>query len=400
MTPLKIAFVVQRYGREVMGGSELHCRLVAERLARHGYDCTVYTTTAKDYITWKNEYHAGESILDAVVVRRFKVRAPRDIQAFNALSDRIFGPGRDHTPEDELDWMKKQGPYSPGLIRAIEREAGGHDVWVFFTYLYYNTYWGLRAAASRADRTALVPTAHDEPPLGLEMMKDVFRRPRAFVFNTEPEKEMLARHFPFEGKYQDTVGVGVDIPERLDTAGFRRRYGIEGPYILYAGRIEAGKGCAELLEYFRRYCRRNSALSLVLIGKPLMRIPVDSRIRVLGFVSAEDKNAAMAGAEVTVHPSHLESLCMAALESLAVQTPILVQGLTEPLRRHCLDGQCGLYYENYPEFSRGLDLLLRDGRLRRVLGANGLEYVKNNYLWDKIIEKYARMFAALTAAPA
>ncbi len=398
MNPLKIAFVVQRYGREVMGGSELHCRLVAERLAQHGYDCTVYTTTAKDYITWKNEYPPGESILNAVAVKRYNVRAPRDIQAFNALSDRVFD-GRINAAQDELDWMEKQGPDSPDLIRAIEREAGTQDVWVFFTYLYYNTYWGLRAAEARQERTALVPTAHDEPPLKLEMMKDVFRRPRAFVFNTEPEKEMLGRYFPFEGKYQDTVGVGVDIPERADTAGFRRRYGIEGPFILYAGRIEAGKGCAELLEHFQRYGRRNSSLSLVLIGKRLMRVPADPRIRVLGFVSAEDKNAAMAAAEVTVHPSHLESLCMAALESLAVRTPILVQGATEPLRRHCLDGQCGLFYENFPEFSRCLDLLLRDARLRRALGANGLDYVKKNYVWDKIIEKYARMFAALTATP-
>lgn len=390
---MKIAFVVQRYGREVMGGSELHCRLVAERLAQHGYDCTVYTTTAKDYLTWANEYPRGESILNAVVVKRFNVKRPRDIRSFNASSDWIFS--HDHSTEDELEWMEKQGPYSPDLIAAIGREAGDHDLVIFFTYLYYNTYWGLRAAGRRR---VLVPTAHDEPPLKLGIMKDVFRLPQAFVFNTEPEKEMLGRYFSFEGKYQDTVGVGVDIPERLDTAGFRRRYGIAAPFILYAGRIEPGKGCRELLDHFLGYCRRNSTLNLVLIGKPLMRLPADPRIRVLGFVSAEDKNAAMAAAEVTVHPSHLESLCMAALESLAVRTPILVQGATEPLRRHCLDGQCGLSYENSDEFAASLDLLFRNSRLRRALGANGLEYVTNNYAWHKIIEKYAKMFTIVTSS--
>ena len=387
---MKIAFVVQRYGREVMGGSELHCRLVAEHLAGHGHDCTVYTTTAQDYVTWRNEYRAGQSVLNAVVINRYAVKRPRDIRSFNALSDWIFS--HDHSREDELAWMERQGPFSPDLIQAVGREAAGHDLVIFFTYLYYNTYWGLKAASGRR---VLVPTAHDEPALKLGIIREVFSLPQAFIFNTEPEKRMLGRYFSFEGKYQDTVGVGIDIPEGVDVAAFRRRYALYSPFILYAGRIEPGKGCAELIEYFLDTSRRNPELNLILIGQPLMPIPSHPRIRPLGFVSAEDKNAAMAAAEVTVHPSHLESLCMAALESLAVRTPILVQGETEPLRQHCLDGRSGLFYMNSREFGQALDLLLQDRRLRRAMGANGLEYVTRNYLWDIILEKYARMIAAV-----
>jgi len=89
----------------------------------------------------------------------------------------------------------------------------------------------------------------------------------------------------------------------------------------------------------------------------------------------------MALAEATIHPSHLESLCMAALESLAVKTPILVQGTTEPLRQHCLQGNAGLWYTNPAEFFMAVEWLLRDRRLREALGRSGLAYVQKNYTW-------------------
>ncbi|MBN2207573.1 MAG: glycosyltransferase, partial [Candidatus Aminicenantes bacterium] len=128
----------------------------------------------------------------------------------------------------------------------------------------------------------------------------------------------------------------------------------------------------------------------------LMDLPFHPRVRYLGFVSPEEKNAAMAAARVVVHPSHLESLCMAALETLVVRTPLLVQEATEPLKQHCLKGRCGLTYANYAEFAAALDLLLGDDRLREALGANGFAYVQANYTWAQVIAKYERVFRRLT----
>ncbi len=387
---MRIAFVVQRYGKEVMGGSELHCRMVAERLVAAGHDCTVYTTTAKDYITWRNEYAAGRSVYNGVVLRRFPIEREREIVSFNAYSDWIFF--NPHSRQDELDWLDRQGPVCPALVDALEREEKDHDLFIFFTYLYYNTYWGLKRVRGAK---ALVPTAHDEPALHLDVMKEVFEPPQAFIFNTEAERDMLHRLFPFEGKYQDIVGVGVDVPAKLDVAGFLQRAGIPGPYILYAGRIEPGKGCRELIDYFLRYHPRRPSLFLILIGNLLMDLPLHPRLKYLGFVSPEDKNAAMAGAAAVIHPSHLESLCMAALESMAVRSPILVQEGAEPLKQHCLKGRSGLYYSNDREFEAGLDLLLGDDRLRKALGANGYAYVQANYTWAQVIAKYEKVIDRL-----
>ncbi len=384
---MKLAFVIQRYGKEVMGGSELHCRQIAEKMVEAGHDCTVYTSTAKDYITWKNEYSPGESILNGVRIRRYLVDRERDIESFNEYSDWIFF--NDHTREDEWEWMEKQGPSSTALLDALEKQEGEHDLFIFFTYLYYNTYWGLKKIQGKK---VLVPTAHDEPALHLDIMKEVFRAPDAFMFNTASERNMLGHKFSFEGKYQEIVGVGVDIPEEPDTQAFFQKHSISPPYVLYAGRIEPGKGCSELIDFFRMYYHQNPNLELVLIGKLLMELPSHPGIRCLGFVSPEDKNAAMRGALATIHPSYYESLCMAALESMALKTPIVAQEKTDPLKQHCINGKGGFYYSDYQEFAADLDLLLNDKKLTEVLGNNGFAYVRDNYSWQTVLDKYEKMF--------
>jgi glycosyltransferase involved in cell wall biosynthesis len=389
---MKIAFVVQRYGEDVLGGAELLCRLVSERLAAAGHNVTVYTTCAKDYTTWKNEFAAGKTALNGVGVKRFKVQKQRDMDSFNAYSDWIFSHG--HTEKDEWEWLDRQGPCVSDLLEALEKEEADHDLFIFFTYLYSTTYWGMKRIKGKK---TLVPTAHDEPPLYLGIMKEVFAAPAAFLFNTESERKMLARHFSLKGKYQDIIGTGVEIPENIATAGFCQEHGLVPPFILYAGRIEAGKGCQELLDYFLGISRDNPELSLVLIGNLLMSLPSHPKVRYLGFLSPEEKNAVMASARITVHPSRFESLCMAALESLAVRTPILVQEATAPLKEHCLRGQCGLFYSDAREFEAALKLLLADSRLRKVLGENGFAYVQENYSWPRVISKYERLFRHLAA---
>ena len=190
--------------------------------------------------------------------------------------------------------------------------------------------------------------------------------------------------------------MGVDIPEPATFREFLPRYRNLDPYILYAGRIEPGKGCAEMFDHFLAAAQRFPDLNLVLIGKLLMKLPDSPRIRYLGFVSPEEKNAAMAGALATIHPSHYESLCMAVLESMSVRTPVLVQEGSDPLKQHCLDSGGGLYFTGGGEFAAALGLLVKDARLRAVLGENGLSYVKKQYTWDCVLGKYDILLAEVS----
>ena len=437
---MKLAFIVQRYGTEVLGGSEYHCRLIAERFASQ-HDVEVLTTCARDYITWKNEYPEGTDRIRGVTVRRFANQETRDIAVFNRYSDWIFN--NPHTRADEMEWLKQQGPWCPALTSYLQANHQRYDVLIFFTYLYATTVMGVEI---KPGRSVLVPTAHEEPAIRLEIYKDVFSKPAAIMFNTDIERGFLKAQFGQLPPIEETVGVGVDLPQHqpyprmpapveqdsahdegagvedvaavdedaaaenvsparefpshLTARGavFRRRHRLYGPFALYGGRIDPGKGCEELIEYFSRYVTGGGDATLVLMGVKLMALPEEPFINFAGMLSDRERLQALEAATVVVCPSPYESLSLLALEALSVGTPILVNGRSPVLVEHCVRSNGGLYYADGDEFIECLKLLVRDDRLRAEMGKNGREYVRRNYRWDVVLGKYERVFAKIRSA--
>jgi glycosyltransferase involved in cell wall biosynthesis len=423
---LKIAFIVQRYGTEILGGSEYHCRLIAERVAAK-HQVEVLTTCARDYVSWKNEYPEGTDRIRSVTVRRFANARMRDITAFNRYSEWIFTSA--HSRDDEMEWVRQQGPWCPALLEYLEHNHQQYDVLVFFTYLYAPTLLGVKIAPQKS---ILVPTAHDEPAIHLDVYKDLFSAPAGIAYNTEVERRFLTTHFSIRAVEEETVGCGVDLPHtqthqrdrqeadevdqgdgeplpdddqppswRPHLAGrgvvFRRRHRLHGPIALYGGRIDPGKGCEELIEYFNTYVQDGGDASLVLMGVKLMPLPEDPFIRFAGRLSDQERLQALEAATVVVVPSPYESLSLLALESFAVGTPILANARSDVLVDHCQKSNAGLYYADRDEFVECLKLLIADHSLRNAMGQNGRVYVRKNYRWDVILAKYERMFARLRA---
>ncbi len=415
---MRIGFVVQRYGAEIFGGAEYHCRLIAERVAEE-HQVDVLTTCARDYISWKNEYPEGTDRLRGVTVRRFANAKTRDIEAFNKYSDWIFHQA--HGRQEEMEWLKQQGPWSPGLIDYLERHHNQYDVLVFFTYLYAPTVLGIRVAPSKS---LLVPTAHDEPAIRLGIYRDVFSSAAGIAWNTDVERRFVTSMFHLRAVVEDVVGCGVDLPEGdafaadldepreppRDTGvgreplpphlegpanAFRRRHRVHDPFLLYGGRIDPGKGCEELLEYFQTYVKEGGDAALMLMGIKLMPLPDDPRVRFAGVLPEEERLHALDAATVVAAPSPHESLSLLALEAFAVGTPVLANARSEVLVEHCRQSNAGLYYADRWEFVESLKLLMRDPKLRAAMGRNGKAYVNRHYRWSTIISKYERLFARL-----
>ena len=378
----KIAIVNQRYGLEVNGGAELYTRLIAEKLNRY-YDIEVLTSCALDYTNWDNHYPQGISYVNGIKVRRFTVEKQRDTKKFTEIYYKMLA-GNDLNEE----WINEQGPYCPGVIDFIKDEKDNYDVFIFVTYLYYLTVKGI---ASVKEKAILIPTAHDEAYIKFDIYRDVFTCPKAIIYNTDEERELVCNHFNNQNIKGDTVGIGIDIPDKINASKFKKAYRVKD-YLLYVGRIDIGKNCPELFTFFIEYKKKNkSNLKLVLMGQEIIQVPDHPDILSLGFVSDEDKINGMAGAKLLVMPSYHESLSMVVLESMALGVPVVVHGKCDVLTGHCKKSNAGLYYTDYNEFEGCINYLIKHGDVYDQMNKSAKEYIERNYRWDVIITKFKNL---------
>src|SRR5258706_10050730 len=300
---MKVAIVVQRYGADINGGAELHARYIAEHLASHA-EVRVLTTCARDYLTWRNDFSPGTDAVNGIPVERFPVEHERSEADFGLRSDHVFS--RRHSLNEEVEWLASEGPASPALIDRLRKSPTEFDSVILFCARYYHAYHGARATP---DRAVLVPTAERDAALGLAMFGPIFRGVRAIMYNSYEEQALIHAAASNQRVPGVVVGIGSEIPATVDPARARARFGLAGPYVVYVGRIDANKGCAELFDAFMQYAGgRATPPTLVLIGSPVLAIPDHPQIRHLGFVDDRDKFDTMAGAAALVKAAHYESL--------------------------------------------------------------------------------------------
>jgi glycosyltransferase involved in cell wall biosynthesis len=387
---MRLAFVIQRFGLEVNGGGELHCRWLAERLAQR-HQVEVFTTCALDYLSWANHYPRGTELVNGIRVHRFPVRRQRSFKAFRDLSNLVFH--EDHSPADEEEWFRLNGPDVPRLVHALGREAGRFDWLVFYAFRYYQTYFGLPAHARKA---ILVPTAEEDEAVDLAAARRLFRLPRGLLFLTPEERALVeaSAGTPLEG---EVIGSGVNLVSEDRLFDFRARHGL-GEYLLYVGRVDKNKGCKRLFDYYQRYHRRRPDVPpLVLLGRSVINIPRHPAIRHLGFVSEQEKFSALRQATLLVMPSPYESLSVIVLEAWAMGRPVLANARCKVLEGQCRRSNGGLFYEGYSEFEEALDVLLQRPELREAMGRAGRDYFEANYRWPILEEKVERLLERLGA---
>jgi glycosyltransferase involved in cell wall biosynthesis len=150
----------------------------------------------------------------------------------------------------------------------------------------------------------------------------------------------------------------------------------EPPHVLYAGRLSAEKGVAQLAEAAHD-------LPLVVAGDGPLR---DRLPRTLGWVPHDELLRLYERAAVVVCPSLREGFGVSCAEAMAHGRPVVASAVGG-LRDLVVDGETGLFVlpGDVAALRAALEHLLADGELRRRLGAAARARAAEHFSWDRSV---------------
>jgi glycosyltransferase involved in cell wall biosynthesis len=384
----KIAIVVQRCHKSIVGGSEAEAWHYAG-LLKNNFKVDILTTAALDFATWDNELESGVETLEDICIRRFEVthgRADHWANIHIQLVEQYNRSSRLKKPLERLikwptalqeEFIYNQGPYSEGLMEFLAENNWCYDVIIFLTYLYPTTYFGVFQVPT--EKVVLVPTLHDEPPAYLSVYKYMAKRARTILWNTASEKDFACLLW---GKLPgDVVGLGVNT-------GLYPAASLGFSYMLYCGRIDINKGCQQLIDFFLKYKKKYPGdLHLILTGDKKMDIDSSKSIKFMGNVPEKEKFELMRGADFFVMPSPNESFSIVTLEAMAQECAILAAFDSPVVVEHIRRSKAGVLYDSFESFCRGINSILKDKAKTKSMGRSGRKYVIKNYSIRNISKK-------------
>jgi len=303
--------------------------------------------------------------------------------------------------------------YSPSMRAALAEEISKYDV------VHLNNYWSYQniIAASQAlkNNVPYVLSPHGSLPI---MMRGYARKYLFEQFFGNRIIKNAARIIAVSDMECDQVkkrNIRPDkisvIPNAVDRSAvrsvrkgsFRKRFDIrdDEKIILFLGRIHRIKGIDLLINAFAELAKKRSDVRLVLVGpdenyldqinRQIDSLNVMDRIIFTGSLYDDDKYLAFADADIYVLPSRYEIFAISVLEACACGTPVIVtenQGIASYIR-----GRAGEVIPfSRDDLLRAMEKLLSDEDLRARYGRNGKKMVEDLFTWDKIIDKYERIY--------
>ncbi len=399
---MRVLYAIQAYF-PALGGAEWCAKNVCERLvaefgdsvrvfASAGYNCEVFARSGK-------QMEAGESVINGVQVRRFRVRSPlgrgRYVAARIARAMRL--PGADHLR------TLAAGPYLEGFEKALM--ASDAEVFAAGSLPYRHLYITANNARKLNRPYILNPCYHvgDDFWFGGNDQVSLLKDADAYVANTEFEKK-----FAIElGVREDRIfvaGNGIDVQrhQNADGAALRNKLGVgQAPLIGFVGLHSKRKGLDLLIAAMRRVWEKVPDAHLLIAGgrtsysaeldRMINLLPSRQaeQIKLLHDFTEEQKSAVFAAIDILAFPSRFESFGIVTLEAWASQKPVVAfrgEAIASVIE-HGKDGRLARAGES-ESFAEELLTLIQNSELRVALGAAGYVKARTRYSWSAIAGAY------------
>jgi len=209
----------------------------------------------------------------------------------------------------------------------------------------------------------------------------------------------------------DIIPMGIDpdfFGKSLDVDVLRRKFEIEGESILFVGRLIDWKGIDGLIKAVPKILKKYPKTKLLIVGsgpckgrliKLAKRLDITNNILFIDKVSHEELPQYYSLANVFVLPSvvndrgETEGLGVVLLEAMACRIPVIgsnVGGIPDIIN----DGETGLLanQKDPDDLARKIIILLTDENLRKRVVENGLKFVKENFSWEVIADRFIRIY--------
>jgi len=198
----------------------------------------------------------------------------------------------------------------------------------------------------------------------------------------------------------EAAGPAFHPQDAVAVEAVRRRYGLEGPFLLSVGSLEPGKNRERLLQAFARLRTRGLKQTLVVAGQrawryegevPLARsLGLTDSVRFLGHVPQADLPALYSAADLFVFPSLYEGFGLPALEAMACGTPVVASNVSA-LPEVVGDAALQVSPLDVEALAGAMERLLRDDRLRSDLRERGLERAAR-FSWEKAARQTVEVY--------
>lgn len=320
----------------------------------------------------------------------------------SVLARELVAAGLRVSPMPMVDW------FDPGTVWRLWHwlREGRFDI--LHTHLPRDYYIAATVCAGLPVR--LVGTRHHLAPIRAVPLKRPFlARFRRLVAVSEAVRRTLVAADVVPADRIVTIHNGVEVrPDgpAPEAEALRRELGLIAGQVLvgYVGRISAEKGLETLLAAFRGVASRRPEVHLALVGgdgaggaysnrlrSRALRAGLGDRVHFCGYRCRAER--LVAGFDVQVVPSHAEPFGLVTLEALARGRAVIATrsgGSPEIVR----DGQDGLLFSPHDvdELANLLGRLLDDGELRRRLGRQGRERVRNVFDRERMLERTEQLY--------